>query len=172
MPDRRRFIQVGGLLVSLGHPRLGASAGALLEPQEQVILEVTGAIVRSNRPGAAAFDRPMLEGLGPHNLATWTPWTEGLIEFHGVLARRLMAEVGAGGQEVLASALNDYSTVIPISDFESYDVLLATRREGAPLAVRDKGPVWVIYPWADHPELDDMVTRRKSVWQLSRLHVR
>jgi hypothetical protein len=68
--------------------------------------------------------------------------------------------------------MNDYKSIIPFEDFDSYDVLLATRMNGTPLRIRDKGPIWVIYPWSQYPELDDEVTRRKSVWQLNHLDVR
>jgi hypothetical protein len=140
-------------------------------PQERVILTVTGAIGATNAPERAEFDRTMLEQLGLHTVRTWTPWTEGVNEFAGTLGRRVMDAVAAKGGEALATALNDFKAVIPLSDFQKYDVLLATSANGAPLAVRDKGPIWVIYPWSEHPELDDLVTRRKSVWQLRHLHV-
>jgi len=88
-----------------------------------------------------------------------------------VLARQLMAAVGATGTTVRAVALNDFESTIPLADFDRYPVLLATSIDGRQLEVRDKGPIWIVYPWSDHPELDDLPTRRKSVWQLSSLHV-
>ena len=83
-----------------------------------------------------------------------------------------MAVVGASGDEVYAMALNDYDRTIPIADFQSYDVLLALRMNGRPMRLRDKGPIWIVYPWSEHPELDDFRTREKSVWQLNSLDVR
>jgi hypothetical protein len=73
---------------------------------------------------------------------------------------------------VHAIALNDYEYTIPLEDFDRYDVLLATRVNGQLMRVRDKGPIWIVYPWSGHPELDDFATREKSVWQLNALHVR
>jgi hypothetical protein len=134
-------------------------------------LTVTGALANANASGRIEFDLRGLEGLGPSKLTTWTPWTDGAVEFEGVLARRLMEAVGARGSEVEARALNDYKDVIPIEDFHRYDVLLATRMNGQLMRVRDKGPIWIVYPWSSHPELDDFATREKSVWQLSALHV-
>jgi hypothetical protein len=83
-----------------------------------------------------------------------------------------MEAVGATGTEIDASALNEYEQTIPMDDFYSYDVLLALRMNGDPMRVRDKGPIWIVYPRSDHPELDDFITREKSVWQLTALHVR
>ena len=156
------------LIVAMGdRPR----ADELPRPEDRVILTVAGAITRTNAPGQAEFDRAMLEELGLTRLRTWTPWTEGEPEFEGVLATRLMAAVGATGTEVRALALNDFESTIPVEDFGRYPVLLATRIDGRQLRVRDKGPIWIVYPWSDHPELDDLPTRRKSVWQLRSLHV-
>jgi hypothetical protein len=172
MSNRRHFLGRGvlGLAVGLALPALGEEA--LAPPQDRVILTVTGAIANTNAPGRADFDLAALEHLGFSKLVTWTPWTEGAVEFEGVLARRLMAVVGARGTEVYALALNEYDQTIPIADFQSYDVLLALRMNGRPMRVRDKGPIWIVYPWSDHPELDDFRTREKSVWQLSALDVR
>jgi hypothetical protein len=72
---------------------------------------------------------------------------------------------------VRAHALNDFESTIPLADFELYPVLLATRIDGRRLEVRDKGPIWIVYPWSTYPELDDLATRRKSVWQLRSLRV-
>jgi hypothetical protein len=63
-----------------------------------------------------------------------------------------MEAVGAAGTEVGAFALNEYQQTIPISDFASYDVLLAFRMNGRPMRLRDKGPIWIVYPWSDHPD--------------------
>jgi hypothetical protein len=173
MLSRRQVALIGGALALVGHrARAGSPSVALPSPRDKVILTVTGAIGRTNAPERAEFDRATLEGLGRRELTTWTPWTDGEPEFEGVLARRLMSALDARGSEVLCAALNDYKSTIPLEDFDSYDVLLATRMNGTPLTVRDKGPVWIVYPWSDHPELDDEVTRRKSVWQLNHLHVR
>jgi hypothetical protein len=133
----------------------------LAPPQDPVILTVTGAIVNTNAPGRADFDRATLMHLGLSKLVTWRPWTEGEIAFEGVLARRLMAAVGATGTEVHATALNQSEETIPLADFQSYDVLLALRMNGRPMRVRDKGPVWIVYPWSTHPELDDFLTRER-----------
>lgn len=159
------------VLWAIGMPVAVPGAEPLLPPQDEVILSVTGAIEITNAPGRADFDMANLERLGLSKVSTWTPWTTGEIEFEGVLARRLMDAVGARGTEVKATALNDYQQTIPLGDFESYDVLLALRANGHLMRVRDKGPIWIIYPWSDHPELDDFLTREKSVWQLNALRV-
>jgi hypothetical protein len=174
MWDRRRLLLLPAVLAScaIGMPIAPLCAAKLPSPQGPIILTVTGVLANATNSTRIEFDLSALEHLGLTKLITWTPWTNGEVEFEGVLARRLMDAVGARGSEVEVRALNDYEEVIPIEDFSRYDVLLAMRMNGQLMRVRDKGPIWIVYPWSDHPELDDFATREKSVWQLNALHVR
>jgi hypothetical protein len=173
MWQRRRLLPMPGILALCAMvPILSTRAQDFAPSEDQVILAVTGALANADGSGRIEFDRTALEGLGLSKLITWTPWTDGEVEFEGVLARRLMEAVGARGSEVEVRALNDYTETIPLDDFDQYDVLLAIRMNGRLMKVRDKGPIWIVYPWSGHPELDDFATREKSVWQLNALHVR
>jgi hypothetical protein len=174
MWQRRRLLPMPGILAlcAISAPIGSICAQASPPSPDRVILVVTGAVANANGSTRVEFDRRALERLGLSKLITWTPWTEGEVEFEGVLARRLMEAVGARGSEVEVRALNDYKEVIPIDDFDNYDVLLAMRMNGQSMRVRDKGPIWIVYPWSDHPELDDFATREKSVWQLNAMQVR
>ena len=174
MWQRRRLLPLPGVLALCANvvPIVAICAQDSPLPQDRVILAVTGALAHAGASGRIEFDLKALERLGLSTLTTWTPWTDGEIEFEGVLARRLMEAVGARGSEAEVHALNDYKEVIPLDDFDNYDVLLAMRMNGQLMRVRDKGPIWIVYPWSDHPELDDFATREKSVWQLNALHVR
>src|SRR5687767_11080100 len=129
---RGEFLLLGALAPGVVVASAAARGGEKLEaPQGPAALSVTGTIANTNGPGCADFDIANLERLGLSRLATWTPWTEGEIEFEGILARRLMEAVGAQGTQVHATALNGYEHTIPLGDFEDYDVLLAFRMNGA-----------------------------------------
>jgi hypothetical protein len=134
-----------------------------------VILSGNGNIATTNAEGRADFDRAMLEGLGVTTVTSSTPWTEGEVPFDGVLGATLLDAVGARGATIRAVAVNDYEAEIPLADFRNYRVLLAMRMAGKQLQLRDKGPIWIIFPWSDHPELDNDVTHAKSVWQVTQL---
>ena len=150
------------------------SASDLGQPQGPVILEVTGNIGTSNQAQSAAFDLAMLEKLGLTTVKTSTVWTDGgARSFEGVLARDVMAAVGAKeARTVVARALNDYTIEIPVVDFHEYDVIFAMRMDGQLLTARDKGPLWVVYPRDDHPELQDERIDQRWAWQLKALEVR
>jgi hypothetical protein len=82
-----------------------------------------------------------------------------------------MEHVGANGGKLVARALNDYLADIPISDFTDYEVILAIKANGAYLPIRDKGPIFVVYPLDSDPALLNNTIYSRCVWQLSRLTV-
>ena len=136
------------------------------------ILEISGNIEGGNGAGPAIFDIAALEKVGTRELQTSTPWTDGRPVFEGVLMSDLLSAVGARGQHIVAAAINDYRVEIPISDFERYPVILAFKMNGERLKVRDKGPLWIIYPQDDFPELRTKLIQSRWVWQVAELHVR
>ena len=157
-------------------PGHGPAHGAELpNPTGKVVLTVTGKIRLGNGQvdgqDAAHFDRGMLEALGPSALRTTTAWTKGDQLFEGVAARALLKRVGAYGSSALATALNDYQVKIPLSDFNDYPVMFALKQNGGYLRVRDKGPIWVIYPADDFGELNTPEIRARWVWQLRQLEI-
>ncbi|MCC7275567.1 MAG: molybdopterin-dependent oxidoreductase [Alphaproteobacteria bacterium] len=166
----RLFRTVGFLLV-LGLPA-AAGSQTLPAPKGDVILELSGNISNTTDGKVAKFDLADLEALGKTVVRTSTKWTEGQIVFEGVLMRDLLKKVGGGGTEIVAVALNDYKVKIPIADFNKFNVILAYRRDGRAMPVRDKGPLWIMYPFDDNPELKTDLYFARCAWQLKAIEVR
>ncbi len=146
-----------------------ALADHLEKPAGKVLLTVTGDVEAHNNGDKAVFDLAMLEKYGRTEIETTTAWTEGVHRFEGILISTLMDEVGAIGTTAEVIALNDYKVDIPVGDFTDYPVILAYRMDGERLRIRDKGPLWVIYPQDDHPELKNKDTQAKWVWQVKEI---
>jgi hypothetical protein len=138
----------------------------------KVLLRVSGKIRGQDRDGVAEFDRETLESLGMQSFTTKTPWYDDPVTFEGVPMARLMATVGAFGDQVFARALNDYTTEIPISDFQEYGVLLALKRNGHYMTIRDKGPLFIVYPFDNLPPLKRSTFSSRSAWQVVELIVK
>lgn len=168
---RLRAAVLGGLVALLPVATPVLAADTLQSPQGRVILTVSGAIQKVNGKGRARFDLTMIKALGTVTVRTATPWTQGVSEFEGVRLRDLLSAVGATGDTIHAVALNDYKVAIPVSDFDNHDVILAFKLDGRVLRVRDKGPLWVIYPWDDDPSLKTERYYARSIWQLNRVVV-
>ena len=144
---------------------------SLPQPTGQIILTISGDIAKTNNGDKAEFDLDMLHALGTRALSVTTSWTDGTQEFSGVLMRHLMAAVGATGKMVEAVALNDYTYGIEIEDFSLYPVIVATKLNGKILKIRDKGPLWIVYPLDTFDEEQKEVIERRMVWQLRQLIV-
>jgi hypothetical protein len=149
-----------------------ALAQPLDKPKDRPLLEVTGKIKVTNDGDKAAFDLALLESIGIAKTKTSTAWTEGQPQFEGVMLKTLLERLGASGDAVIAVALNDYKVEIPIADFSRYPVILAYRMNGELLKVREKGPLWIIYPQDDFPALKNKETQSKWVWQVKELRVK
>jgi len=144
---------------------------ALPEPQGRIILTVSGNVSVTNHDGVAVFDRAMLKAMPQVTIRTTTPWLDGQSEFRGPLARDVLARAGARGERLVAHAINDYVVNIPRADVERFGVILALELNGKRMRIRDKGPLWIIYPWGEHTELQIGTYYERSVWQLKQLHV-
>lgn len=149
-----------------------AAATAAPATAERPLLTITGKISTADGTTSTRLDRTSLEALGTTSFVTKTPWYPEPVKFEGVPMARLMAAVGAFGDTVVATALNDYVTEIPVADFSTYNVLLALKRDGEYMPQRDKGPLFIVYPFDSNPALQHQRFYSRSAWQLARLVVR
>jgi len=98
---------------------------------------------------------------------TENEFVDGMAEFTGPLARDVIALLNATEIETLKlTAVNDYAVDVPMSDILDYDVIFAMSQNGTRFSIRDKGPIWVIYPMSDNVELRDRVYNDRLIWQL------
>ncbi|MCZ8335189.1 MAG: molybdopterin-dependent oxidoreductase [Rhodobacteraceae bacterium] len=151
---------------------LEAAADPLPVPSGDVVLTITGSIAETNGDDAARFDLAMLQDLAATRIETTTIWTEGPQVFEGVSLIALIDALGAEGSVIAASALNDYTVEIPLSDAIPGGPILAYAQNGEPLSVRDKGPLWVVYPYDSKPEYQSEVIYARSIWQVKRMEIR
>lgn len=167
----KMFQRLAGLAVGMTMIGLAASAADLPEPKGAVILTIGGNIEVTNADGTAQFDLEMLRELGSVEFRTSTIWTDGDQVFEGVWLSTLLETLGADGVSIAATAINDYSVEIPLTDAIEGGALVAYYRNGEPMPVRDKGPLWVVYPFDDNPGYKSEVTYSRSIWQLDRMTV-
>ena len=149
----------------------GAIAEPLAKPAGKPILVISGNISNTNVDDTAQFDRDMLEAIGLVAVETTNPWYDGRVRFEGVSMDKLMSLVGAKGTKVTAVALNDYVSSLPLEDFKRFNVILAMKRDGNYMPVRDKGPLFIIYPYDSDPQLQTQTYYTRSAWQVAKLVV-
>jgi hypothetical protein len=148
-----------------------AHAQALQAPGGAVVLSIGGRIQRSNQGERAALDMPMLEALAQRSFTTKTPWFKEPRKFTGPLLRDVLTLVGAQGSTLRIAALNDYRIDVPADDTRRYDVVLARMIDDKPITVREKGPLFMIYPFDSDATLRNPLYYSRSVWQLKSIDV-
>lgn len=146
-----------------------ALADTLQTPDGEVLLTVTGTIGAANDGESALFDMAMLKDLPVTKFETTTIWTEGVREFSGVSLIDFLEAVDAEGETIRAVALNDYAVDIPVSDAREGGPIIAYEIDGSPMSVREKGPLWIVYPYDANAEYRTETIYSRSIWQLDRL---
>jgi hypothetical protein len=144
-------------------------ASDLPPPGGEVILTVTGQTGVSNSDGAALFDLAALKTLGANEFVTTTIWTEGENSFTGVPLATLLSAMNVEAGTLKATAINDYSVTFPVADALQDSAMVAYAMNGEPMSVRDKGPLWIIYPFDSATQYQTEVYYSRSIWQLDRI---
>lgn len=147
------------------------SAFALERPKGKVVFTITGRIGIPNANQQAEFDMDMLAALPQQSFSTRTPWYPEARKFTGPLLRDVLAAVDAQGQNLRAVALNDYKVDLPRSDALKFNLVLARLLDDKPMSVREKGPLFLVYPFDADETLRSERYYSRSAWQLKAIDV-
>lgn len=160
LPSR---LPLGAILLALLALALAPSAARAQMPGELLV-------VWTHADGSELERRTLtldeIEALAPAGLVTSTPWNERAIRFDGVLFAALAESGPAPAVEARLVALNDYSITVPARDWQSWPIVLASRSDGTRMRVRDKGPLWLVYPLDEHPDLRRQMYIARKIWQV------
>lgn len=170
-PGRRPFSIALAVIALLGLAVPAPWAAELAAPQSAVVVTVAGAIQHTNRgpfdpnadfflkyhevsfEKAAAFDRPMLQQLGMHQVEIAFDGWPAPLRLEGPRLRDLVAAVGGAGQSVSLMALDGYASEISWADLEALDWIVGIRQDGRELGLGQRGPLWVVYTYPDGRKL-------------------
>ena len=151
---------------------LTALQAQALDPAKGVaMLTLSGTLAHPNKGDDAVFDDAMLAKLPQVSMTVPTPWYPTPQTFEGPLLRDVLAAAGVKGSKLKLIALNDYVIEMPLADAEHYDVIVARRLNGKPMSVREKGPLFVMYPFDGQPQLQRAEFYERCAWQLARIVV-
>ncbi len=162
--SRHSLAVILALATLVGSP---AAAGDFAAPTGHVLLTIKGEIAARNAGDALELDQTQLAALPQTSFATSTIWTSGTPTFSGVLLKDLVAAVGAKGESITLSAANDYTIKIPMSAVGDEAPLIAFLMDGKPMSLREKGPVWMVYPYDADEAFRTEETYSRSIWQLT-----
>jgi hypothetical protein len=138
------------------------SAFASADVGDKIILTVTGQTAGNE----IQLTDAMLAKLTQKSMTVQTPWYPSPKTFEGPLLRDVLKLAGIKSGQIRLVALNDYTISIPVSDAFQYDVIVARLLNGKPMGIREKGPLFVVYPFHEHEELRKTDYYRRCSWQL------
>lgn len=116
-----------------------------------------------------SYTREDLEAMPRVSFRKGTTWTEGAQEFSGVPLKSILAASGITSGLVRAVAVNDYIVDIPVDELDDSFPIIADLIDGKPFSRREKGPLWIMYPFDKAPSYRTETNFGRSVWQLVRL---
>lgn len=127
-------------------------------------------VVRFDEAGAEAgmlaYDEISLGALERKTITTAMPWIDGSSTFEGPSLAAVIGPVGEGAHTLSARALDGYEVEMPLDPLLDHGVIIADRRDGAPMEIRERGPLWMVFPFSDTPEIDTPDYHSRTVWQL------
>ncbi|WP_047393262.1 molybdopterin-dependent oxidoreductase [Chitinibacter sp. ZOR0017] len=163
----RRCLLLCALTLGLALP-----SWALDAPSGKVLVTFSGKISHKNQGKLAVLDAQLLDKLPWVEIRTSTPWYPGVSVFRGPRLQDVLQLVGAQGQTLEIKALNDYITTVPLADAAEWQPILARMHNGKPLQARDKGPLFLVYPYDSNKKLQSELYYSRSAWQINKIAVK
>lgn len=132
--------------------------------------DTTEQLTVTGHKGEKHYSLASLEALGMHTLSTHTFWPEDDGSYQGVLLSDLLKDAGLKDiSGIQLSAIDGFSQIIPKEDWQNWPLLLATRRDNAPISLRKKGPIRLIYPRDMDKQLEDGIYRLRWIWMINKI---
>lgn len=114
--------------------------------------------------------RSMLNDMPTTRYTTSTVWTEEENTYTGVLLydflEALSVDMTPQNGQVIFSALDNYTAVLPFSDIDRSAPMIAFLRDDAALPLRSQGPFWLIWPYDLSNKYRTETIYARSIWHI------
>lgn len=137
------------------------------------LLEIAGAVKPNSPRGSFLFTEKDLLKLKTVTLTTATAWTP-RSEFVGPELSTVLEAAGvpATAKEMRFYAIDAYEITIPTDDLVKYRPIMAHTQNGQRLEVATRGPVFLVYPRDQYPELTAIKGQAQFVWMVCKIVVK
>jgi hypothetical protein len=112
-----------------------------------------------------------LSALPQISFTTSTIWTTEPATYSGPSLAAVLDSLGAKGASLNMIAVNDYKVDMPWALIEQDTPIIANRINGQPFSIRDKGPLWVVFPYDSDPRFQTEEIYSFSIWQMNQIRV-
>ena len=137
-------------------------------------MSVYGDILRDDKPYQRLdFTLSELQALTQTELTTAHPWTTQAQHYRGIDLTALLTFLFAEQQikSLTLEGLNGFSMALEWAKIREYSPMLAWQENGQLMSRRNKGPLWLMLPFDQVPELKKMDFLHYMVWQLRTIRV-
>jgi hypothetical protein len=95
-------------------------------------------------------------------------WIEKTTTYTGVKLSGILEKYKITNEWLQMTALDGYSIKVPIVD-AGKGAFIAYLIDGKQIKIRDKGPLWLLYPFSENRALDIELYQNRSIWQLKEI---
>ena len=118
-----------------------------------------------------AFADADLMALPQIEFSTSTIWTNSKVSYSGPSLAAVLEVSGAPDGALRMTAVNDYKVDMPRAQVEPNAPIIANRINGAPFSIREKGPLWLMFPFDSDERFQTEEVYSFSIWQLTGIQV-
>lgn len=132
-------------------------------------------VVRKGTANTLNLDLAALDALPQRSFETTTQWTEGKIVFSGPSLEDLLHLVNVSAEDgpvIHMIAENLYEVTLENQLIKADVPIVATRMNGETFGLRDKGPLWVVFPYDQSAEYQSESVYSASIWQLVEIDIK
>ena len=104
-------------------------------------------------------------------IETSTPWDKEAITFSGPTLKALLTQNNIFEGELNLYASNRYQIQIPWEYIEDTSPIIANRMNGSPFSRRERGPLWLIFPFDSDDRYRGYEVSAMSIWQLISIEI-
>ena len=167
----RTAASIGMLAAALALP--GVAFGAPNACPTDALLEISGSVKPNSPRGSFLFSEKDFLKLKTVKLVTATAWTT-RSEFVGPELSTVLEAAGvpSAAKEMRFYAIDAYEITIPTTDLTKYRPVMAHTQNGERLVVATRGPVFLVYPRDQYPELTAIKGQAQFVWMVCKIVVK
>lgn len=126
--------------------------------------------LESNSGYRKVLSREELEALPQESFTTSTPWTKSIHTYQGPRLSLITSNFPQPFESIKVYGINGYAYDIKEKELKKYPFILAMKQDGKRMALRNKGPLWVLLPFNQYPKVDSIDEMlNKFVWQVNRI---
>jgi len=134
---------------------------------EDVILTVNNA----TDGRSVSFTYEEMLALPQTEFRTSTIWTSDVDSYAGPSLAAVLDAAEMPHDDLRIYAINDYNVEFPAGNIAADAPILAIHVNGEPFSIRDKGPIWLLFPFDDNDSYRTEDNFALSVWQLNQIDV-